>query len=188
MEYKRREVSKEPRINDGIRATTVRVINEEGEMLGILPIKEALFLAHSKKLDLIEVNTEASPPVCKIVDYGKMRYQAQKKKSLMKKNQHTVEIKELQLRPGIAQNDYQVKLSNAKRFLEKGNKVKIVLQFRGREITHQDIGKKVVEDMLEALSDFGKPESPMKAEAKKLIVTVAPIKKQLEQPSQQDPA
>ena len=167
---------KGPRINQEIRALKIRLIDENGEMKGVISFPDALLYAKERNLDLIEISPDADPPVCKVSDYGRLRYQEQKKKSQMKKNQQLVVIKEIQLRPNIQTHDYEVKLGNARKFLQKGDKVKLCLQFRGREMAHQDIGKKVMEKMIEDLSELGTSDSPIKLEGRRIITVISPIK------------
>jgi translation initiation factor IF-3 len=164
------------RSNQGIRAQEVRLIDEHGVMLGIVSLREAQEMAHMKELDLIEISPETHPPVCKIMDYGRMRYHEQKKKMEMKKKQKTSVLKEIQLRPHIQEHDYQVKLNNAKGFLEDGDKVKITLQFRGREISFAETGKSIVERMIVDLAEVGKVESNPKLEGRRMICVIIPVK------------
>lgn len=171
------QYSKKPqRTPIGIRAQTVRLIDEDGQPLGIMSLKEAQDLAQSKGLDLIEVAPEATPPVCKIADYGRLRYQEQKKKTEMRKKQKVTLLKEIQLRPHIQEHDYLVKLNHAKGFLQNRDKVKVCLQFRGREIAFAEAGKKLIERFIEDLSPFGKIESPQKMEGRRIITIIAPLK------------
>ncbi len=164
------------RINDAIRVPRVRLIDEDGEMLGIVTIREALFKAEESALDLVEISPNADPPVCKILDYGKFRYQEQKKKAEARKKQKVIEIKELKLRPGIDDHDLEVKLKAAQRFLDEGDKVKFTLRFRGREMAHQDLGIKLLNRVKEALADKIKMELEPKAEGRQIIMIVTPAK------------
>lgn len=177
LESKQPSTQKAPRINRAIRSPQVRLINESGTMEGVVPTDEALRRASFLGLDLVEVDPSAQPPVCRIADFGKIKYQAQKKRSQMRKSQHVVLLKEVQLRPGIQENDYRVKLAKARGFLEDGHKVKFVLQFQGREIIYQERGFKLITDALETLAELGKAESEPRVEGKRLIVIVAPSKK-----------
>ncbi len=145
-------------------------------MLGIVPIRDALFKAEEAGLDLVEISPNADPPVCKILDYGKFRYQEQKKKAEARKKQKVIEIKELKLRPGIDDHDLEVKLKAAQRFLEEGDKVKFTLRFRGREMAHQDLGIKLLNRVKEALVDKIKMELEPKAEGRQIIMIVTPAK------------
>ena len=145
-------------------------------MLGIVTAREALFKAEEAGLDLVEISPNADPPVCKIMDYGKFRYQEQKKKAEARKKQKIIEIKELKLRPGIDDHDLDVKLRAAVRFLEEGDKVKFTLRFRGREMAHQDLGIKLLNRVKETLADKIKMELEPKAEGRQIIMVVTPAK------------
>jgi translation initiation factor IF-3 len=166
----------EVRINDAIRVPRVRLIDEEGEMLGIMSAREALMKAEEAGLDLVEISPNADPPVCKILDYGKFRYQEQKKRNEARKKQKVIEIKELKLRPVIDDHDLEVKLKAAHRFLDEGDKVKFTLRFRGREMAHQDIGMKLLVRVKETLGDKIKIEQEPKAEGRQIIMVVTPAK------------
>lgn len=165
---------KKYRVNREIRAREVLVIDPEGNQLGVMNIVDAVKRAVTLELDLVEISPYSTPPVCKIVDYGKMIYLEQKKQSEAKKNQKTIDIKEVQFSPTIGQNDFEVKLNRMKRFLEEGNKVKIVLRFRGREITHKEVGLKVIERIKENLGDSIKIEKEPKLEGKQITMNIAP--------------
>lgn len=167
---------KTPNSGYTLRPQQVRLIDEDGTMIGIVAFKEAQDLANQKGLDLIEVSPDTDPPVCKIADYGRLQYKEQKKKNEMKKNRTIVLLKEIQLRPSIQDHDYQVKLNNARNFLQEKNRVKITLQFRGREVSFLEMGKKVLDRMIENLADLGKIENPPKLEGKKMCVVIAPVK------------
>lgn len=162
------------KINEDIRSSEVRVIGADGAQVGVVSIKEALELAKLAKLDLVEVVPNATPPVCKIVDYGKFRYNQTKKEKNSKKSQHQVKVKEIKLKPNIDEHDLQTKVKHARQFIEKGNKVKVTCMFRGREMAHRDIGTKVVEKFLEGIEDLGGPESPLKWMGRFLTVVIAP--------------
>ena len=159
-----------------IKSLTIRLIDENGVGLGIVSLRDAQEMANQKGLDLIEVAPDATPPVCKIADYGRLRYKEQKKKNEMKKKQKITLLKEIQLRPHIQEHDYQVKLNHAISFLKDKDKVKITLQFRGREIAFADAGRKVVERIIEDLKTWGKIESPPKLEGRRIIGILGPIK------------
>jgi translation initiation factor IF-3 len=159
--------NKNVRGNQPIRASKIRLIDENGEMLGIVSLKDALDLAAQKNLDLIEISPEADPPVCKIADYGRMRYKDQKKKTEMRRKQKVIVVKEIQFRPRIDEHDYQVKLNQTREFLNKGNKVRASVQFRGREVTFIQLGEKLMERFLLDVSEQGKAEFPPKLEGKK---------------------
>ncbi len=162
------------KINRQIRAPKVRVISQDGEQVGIMTVQEALFKAEAEGLDLVEIAPNAKPPVCKIIDYGKFRYQQTKKEKEGKKSQHQVKVKEIKIKPNIDQHDLDFKLRHAKEFLEKGNKVKITCIFRGRELMFTDLGMRLVLSMCEQLKDVASEESPAKLMGKNLSVVLAP--------------
>lgn len=163
------------RINYQINVPTIRLIDDDGNMLGVMSPKEAIAKAEAVGLDLVEVSPNASPPVCKISDYGKYKYQAQKKKSEAKKKQKIVELKEIQIRPTIGENDYQVKLRNAKRFIADENKVKVTLRFRGRQITHQEVGMKLLMRFKEDVADIAKVDQEPKLEGRQMMMVISPL-------------
>ena len=165
-----------PNINENIRAKQVRLIDANNENRGIVSIREALALAEEEGLDLIEISPQATPPVCKILDFGKYRYEQQKRKNEAKKNQKVVEIKELKLRPMIETHDYEVKVKQAKKFLEQGNKVKFTMRFKGRELSANDMGKQILSNLMEDLESCCKVDSAMKLEGKQMTMIVAPLK------------
>lgn len=165
-----------PNINENIRAKQVRLIDANNENRGIVSIREALALAEEEGLDLIEISPQATPPVCKILDFGKYRYEQQKKKNEAKKNQKVVEIKELKLRPMIETHDYEVKVKQAKKFLEQGNKVKFTMRFKGRELSANDMGKQILSNLMEDLESCCKVDSAMKLEGKQMTMIIAPLK------------
>ena len=150
------------------------MIGAEGEMLGVMSSREAVQAAENLGLDLIEISPNAEPPVCKIGDVGKYRYEQQKKEAAARKNQKVVLTKELKFRPGIEEHDIQVKLKNARRFFEEGNKVRFILQFRGRENEHREIGYAVMKRVKEELSLYGKIESDLKAEGNSILLIMGP--------------
>lgn len=165
-----------PNINENIKAKQVRLIDANNENRGIVSIREALALAEEEGLDLIEISPQANPPVCKILDFGKYRYEQQKRKNEAKKNQKVVEIKELKLRPMIETHDYEVKVKQAKKFLEQGNKVKFTMRFKGRELSANDMGKQILSNLMEDLESCCKVDSAMKLEGKQMTMIVAPLK------------
>lgn len=165
-----------PRINEMIRVPEVRVINEAGDMLGVMTPADAIKLAEAAGLDLVEVSPNAAPPVCKILDFGKYRYELQKKAKEAKKKQKVIEIKEIKLRPGIDINDYNIKLRNVIRFLEEGDKVKITLRFRGREMSHMEIGLEVINRMKADTAAVARIESEPKTEGRQMVMVLAPAK------------
>lgn len=164
-----------PRVNQEIRVREVRLIDENGENKGIVSIREALALAGEAELDLIEISPQAVPPVCKIFDYGKYKYELQKKKNEAKKNQKVVNIKELKLRPMIDTHDYEVKIKQAKKFLSQGDKVKFTMRFKGREMSANDMGKAVLTRIVEDLEGICKVESEPKLEGRQMMMVVSPV-------------
>jgi translation initiation factor IF-3 len=142
-------------------------------MIGVMPTREAIHLAFESGLDLVEIAAAADPPVCKILDLGKFKYEIQKKKNEARKKQRIIEVKEIKMRPGIDEHDYQVKLRNMRRFLEEGDKVKVTIRFRGRELVHQDLGLKVLDRVREELEDLGKVEQMPKIEGRQMVMVLA---------------
>ncbi len=168
-------ISKETlRINDEIRVREVRVTSATGEQLGIMLTRDALAQAEEQHLDLVEVAPKAKPPVCRIMDFGRYRYEQQKRDKEAKKKQKVITIKEVKLRPNIEQHDFDVKLKNALRFLEEGNKVKVTIMFRGRELSHQDLGRAVLQKVAVELKDLVTIERDPKLEGKNMIMILAP--------------
>ncbi len=143
-------------------------------MVGVVSLRDALYAAEEAGLDLVEVSPNADPPVCKILDYGKYKYGAQKKANEARKKQKIIEVKEIKLRPNIDEHDYEIKMKAMRRFLEEGDKVKVTMRFRGREMAHQDIGMAVLVKVREALDDLGKVEQMPKLEGKQMIMVLAP--------------
>lgn len=162
------------RINEEIRAREVRVIGSDGEQLGIMSGREAQQLAYEKHLDLVEIAPTAKPPVCRIMDYGKYRYEQQKREKESRKKQKTFDIKEVKLRPGIEEHDLNVKFKNAVRFLEDGDKVKVTIMFRGRELSHPELGEVLLNKMAAQLKEMAVVERQPKLEGKNMIMIVAP--------------
>ena len=162
------------RINEEIRAREVRVITADGEQLGIMSGRAAQQLAVERHLDLVEIAPTAKPPVCKIMDYGKFRYEQQKREKEARKKQKTFDIKEVKLRPGIEDHDFNVKYKNAVRFLEDGDKVKVTIMFRGRELSHPELGEVPLNKMAEQLKEIAVVERVPKLEGKNMIMIVAP--------------
>jgi translation initiation factor IF-3 len=152
----------------------VRVVGSDGQMLGVMSVYEALQIAAEEDLDLVEVSPQAEPPVCKILDFGKYKYQEQKKKNEARKKQKVIEVKEIKIRPNIDDNDYDVKMRSAKRFLEEGDKVKVTLRFRGREMAHQEIGMGVLDRIKAELEPMSKIEQLPKMEGRQMIMVLAP--------------
>ncbi len=164
-----------PRINSDIKSKQVRLIDETGENRGIVSIKEALDIANEAGLDLIEISPQANPPVCKVLDFGKYKYEVQKRKNEAKKNQKVINIKELKLRPAIDTHDYEVKLKQAKKFLSQGDKVKFTLRFKGRELSANNMGKELLDKIIEDLDLIGKVDSAPKLEGRQISMLLAPI-------------
>lgn len=152
------------------------MIDDEGEQLGVISLDAALEAADDRGLDLVEVSPNASPPVCRIMDYGKYKYQAQKKAAEAKKKTAKVEIKEVKLRPKTEEHDFNFKLKNARRFLEAGNKVKVTIMFRGREVTHPDYGRRQLERLVEEVKDLGQVEMMPRMAGRFMTMVIAPIK------------
>jgi len=165
------------RINGEITAPEVRLTGVDGEQLGILKLAEAFRLSEEADVDLVEIAPQAQPPVCRLMDYGKFKYQEQKKAHENKLKQKVVQIKEVKFRPGTDDGDYNVKLRNLKRFLEEGDKTKITLRFRGREMAHQEIGARMLERLKSDLEEVGQPEQMPKMEGRQMIMVIAPKKK-----------
>lgn len=157
-----------------IDVAEVRLIDQNGENLGVLNVEKALELAEQAELDLVELSPNVEPPVCKILDYGKYKYKARKKANIARKKQKTIEVKEIKMRPGIEAHDYDVKMRSAHRFIVEGDKVKVTLRFRGREMVHQDRGLKVLERVREDLDEIAKVEQFPKMEGRLLTMVVAP--------------
>lgn len=164
------------RRNEMIRAREVRVIGAEGDQLGILPRGDAMNLAREAGLDLVEVSANSDPPVCRIMDYGKFKYEQQKKKADAKKRQSVIQIKEIKVRPKTDDHDYETKLRHIRRFLEDGDRCKVTVFFRGREIVHKDRGVAILERMVQDLSDVAKVEQDPRAEGRTLQMLLVPRK------------
>lgn len=165
-----------PRINDAIKAKQVRLIDADGENRGIVSISEALQIAEDAGLDLIEISPQANPPVCKVLDYGKYKYEVQKRKNEAKKNQKVVNIKELKIRPAIDTHDYEVKIKQAKKFLAQGDKVKFTMRFKGRELSANDMGSEVLNKIIDDLDIVGKVDSAPKLEGRQMSMIISPEK------------
>lgn len=163
-----------PRINDQIRAREVRLIDETGQNVGVVAKLDAMARAEAAGLDLVEISPDAEPPVCKILDFGKFKYQEQKKAAEARKNQKIVEIKEIKMRPGIDDHDYDVKMRAIKRFFEEGDKVKITLRFRGREMAHSQLGMEVLQRVKAETEPFAKVESEPRFEGRQMVMILAP--------------
>ena len=161
-------------MNRLIEAETIRLVDHNGEMVGIVPLERGLELADEVGLDLVEVSPNAEPPVCKLLDYGKFKYEAQKKASEARKRQKTIDVKEIKLRPTIDDNDYQVKLRAIERFIDDGDKVKVTMRFRGREMVHQEIGIEVLMRVRDDLGERAKVEQMPKLEGRQMTMVMAP--------------
>lgn len=159
-------------INGQIRDKEVRVIAENGDQLGVMPVKEAMKLAQEAELDLVKIAPKAQPPVCKIIDYGKYRYELARKEKEAKKKQKTVEVKEVRISPNIDTNDLNTKVNNAKKFIAKGNKVKVTLRFRGREMAHMQQSKHILDDFAEMLAEIAVVEKPAKLEGRSMSMVL----------------
>ena len=159
-------------INGQIRDKEVRVIAENGDQLGVMPVKEAMKLAQEAELDLVKIAPKAQPPVCKIIDYGKYRYELARKEKEAKKKQKTVEVKEVRISPNIDTNDLNTKVNNAKKFIAKGNKVKVPLRFRGREMAHMQQSKHILDDFAEMLAEVAVVEKPAKLEGRSMSMVL----------------
>jgi translation initiation factor IF-3 len=169
--------SKKPVINENIDVDQVRLIGAEGDQLGIVGIEEAREVATEAKLDLVLLSPDAEPPVCKVMDYGKYLFDLKKQKAANKKKQRRVHVKEIKFRPGTEDGDYQVKLRNLIRFLEDGDKAKVSLRFRGREMAHQHLGQELMERVREDLSEYGTVEQEPKMEGRQIVMVLTPGKK-----------
>jgi translation initiation factor IF-3 len=157
-----------------INIPQVRLVLEDGTMHGVVTTREALSMAQEAGLDLVEISPTAQPPVCKILDYGKFKYEAQKRKNEARKKQKVIEVKEIKMRPGIDIHDYEVKMRAVHRFLEEGDKVKVTMRFRGREMVHQELGMKVLDKVRVELDSVAKVESSPRLEGRQMIMVVAP--------------
>ncbi len=163
-----------PRYNEMINVPRVRVIDDEGENLGIMYTREAIEQAFELGLDLVEVSPNADPPVCKYLDVGKFRYEAQKKANLARKSQKTQEIKEIKMRPNIDDHDYDTKMKAMNRFIGEGDKVKVTLRFRGRELSHQQLGMNLLKRVQEDIAEVGKVEAYPRMEGRQMLMVIAP--------------
>ncbi|QSQ18498.1 translation initiation factor IF-3 [Myxococcus landrumensis] len=169
--------SRDQRTNRRIRAREVRVVGSDGSQLGVMPLEAALEKARSEGLDLVEVSPMAQPPVCKIMDYGKFKYEEKKKASEAKRAQLIVHLKEVKLRPKTEEHDYEFKVRNTRRFIEEGNKAKVVIQFRGREITHKEQGTAILDDVAKDLKEVAVVEQPPRMEGRLMFMILAPTPK-----------
>lgn len=166
-----------PRINGRIRAPEIRLIGADGENVGVVTPARAMDLAAEAELDLVEISPNATPPVCKIMDFGKYKYETQKKEAEARKKQKVIEVKEVKFRPGTDTHDYDVKMRNVVKFLEKGDKVKVTLRFRGREMAHQDLGRQLLERIAEDVTPIGKIDNMPKMEGRQMVMMISPLAK-----------
>ena len=173
--FQRRSRNHGPKANERIRALDVQVIGSDGGNLGPMPLNKAIEIAKSEGLDLIEISPNAKPPVCKIMDMGKYKYDLQKKANLAKKKQKVVLLKEIKLRPGTDTHDYNFKIKNAKKFITKGDKVKFTVKFKGREMQHTELGKNLMNKIIEETKDIAKVESRPKFEGRQMVMIIQPI-------------
>lgn len=164
----------EPRMNDQIRNTTIRLIDADGNMLGIVPVNQGMEMADNLGLDLVEISPNAEPPVCKVMDYGKFKYEAQKKASEARKKQKVINIKEIKMRPNIDPHDYGIKMKNVRKFIEEGDKVKFTLRFRGREMSHQELGMKLMQQVKADMGEAIKVENEPRLEGRQMVMVIAP--------------
>jgi len=173
--FQRRTKDRGPRSNNRITSPEVQVIGSEGENLGILNTNEAISMAKEKGLDLIEISPNAKPPVCKIIDMGKFKYDAQKKANVAKKKQKIVLLKEIKMRPVTETHDYDFKVKNAKKFIGKGDKVKFTIRFKGRELQHSHLGRELMDKIKVDMQDIGKVELHPKFDGKQMIMVIQPL-------------
>ena len=173
--FQRRTKDRGPRSNNRISSPDVQVITNEGENLGVLSTNEAISMAKNQGLDLIEIAPNAKPPVCKIMDMGKFKYDAQKKANLAKKKQKIVSLKEIKMRPVTETHDYEFKVKNAKKFISKGDKVKFTIRFKGRELQHSHLGNELMTKIKEDMKDIGKVELHPKFDGKQMIMVIQPL-------------
>lgn len=163
-------------MNEQIRISPIRLIQDDGEQIGIVSLDEARERAAERGMDLVEVAAEARPPVVKMMDYGKFKYEAQRAARDARKKQHTIQVKEVKFRPGIEDHDYEFKVRHARRFLDEGNKVKLTMMFRGRQVTHPELGLEVLARVMEDVKDLGKAESQPSMEGRVMSMMVGPLK------------
>ena len=173
--FQRREKPRGPRINDRIRALEVQVISSDKKNLGTFSIKEAVEMAQQEGLDLIEISPNAKPPVCRITDIGKYKYDLQKKANKARKKQKIINLKEIKLRPVTEIHDYNFKLKNAQKFLEKGDKVKFTVRFKGREMQHTHLGNKLMDRIISDIESVGKVETHPKLEGRQIVMIIQPL-------------
>ena len=173
--FQRRNKPQGPKANERIRALDVQVISSDGSNLGAMPLNKAIELAKQEELDLIEISPNANPPVCKIMDMGKYKYDLQKKANQAKKKQKIVSLKEIKLRPGTEAHDYNFKIKNARKFISKGDKVKFTVRFKGREMQHTNLGKDLMNRIVDETKDVARVESQPKFEGRQMVMIIQPI-------------
>ncbi|MEO1091321.1 MAG: translation initiation factor IF-3 [Pseudomonadota bacterium] len=164
------------RVNDRIDSNEVRLVDADGTMIGVVSIHEAIDRAGDTGLDLVEISPNADPPVCKILDYGKFKYEAQKRANAARKKQKVIEVKEIKMRPGIDDNDYNIKMKKVRNFLDEGDKVKVTMRFRGRELSHQHLAMDILTKVKEEVADLAKVEQFPKMEGRQMVMVMAPLK------------
>jgi translation initiation factor IF-3 len=169
-------VREDYRVNDRIESAEVRLVDQDGSMVGVVPLGEALERAAAAGLDLVEVSPSATPPVCKILDYGKFKYEAQKRANAARKKQRVIDVKEIKLRPSIDPNDYSIKMRKVRSFLEEGDKVKVTMRFRGRELSHQHLAMDLLSKVRDEVQELGKVEQMPKMEGRQMVMVLAPLK------------
>jgi len=165
-----------PRVNDRIRSNEIRLIGADGEQVGVVTPRRGIELAEEAGLDLVEISPNAEPPVCKIMDFGKFKYEQQKRESEARKKQKTIEVKEVKFRPNTDTNDYDVKMRNVMKFLEGGDKVKVTLRFRGREMAHQDLGRILLNRVADDVVGTGKIDNMPRVEGRQMVMMISPVK------------
>lgn len=165
-----------PRVNDRIRAPEIRLIGADGENIGVVTPARAMQMAEEAGLDLVEISPSATPPVCKIMDFGKYKYETQKRESEARKKQTIIQVKEVKFRPNTDTHDYEVKMRNVVKFLEKGDKVKVTMRFRGREMAHQNLGRELLERVADDIKDVGKVENMPRMEGRQMVMMIGPAK------------
>ena len=161
-----------------IRRSEVRVINPDGQQLGVYPIHQALAIASDLGLDLVEINPKANPPVCRIMDYGKFKYEQKKQANLARKKQKVIEVKEVKMRPKTDEHDFDFKMKHIKRFLDEGNKAKVTIRFRGREMAHPEVAARLLDRVIEEVGELGTVEQPYRMEGRTMTMILAPAAKQ----------
>lgn len=187
-QFRRRAISRpvQTRVNERIRIREVRLIDDEGRQIGIIPTREALEMARERGLDLVEVAPNASPPVCRLMDYGKFRYEQSRKERDSRRNQHVIKLKEVRIEPKIGDHDLETKGRNAAKFLDGGDKVKLTVLFRGRSITHPELGKDLLDRLAEQLRDHGTIEQGARMEGRTMTMTLAPARQKAEPSPRED--